>query len=219
MPSFGLVLLLMAGGCRTARIEDAARDAAFPVTASTRVLVLMEARPGSFRGAVEDALASELGRRGVAAGVSVGRLDLETFAADPVGVARSWSARTGQSLLVLRPLEGQARFEDKDRRGRYNTGAASLPTPVIQPRDKTVRDTMDAHAFAAAVGAPSVVPGYAMLEESRAFEVVFLEASTGRAVWTARAICTVREGTDEARWMAGLAQSLVRRLRQEKLVQ
>jgi hypothetical protein len=218
IPGFGLLLLILTSGCRTTRVEDVSRETASAVVVSTRVLVVVEARPSAFRGEFEHALGSELGRRGVTAEASIGRLELETFAADPVGVARAWSARTGQSLLFVRPLEGQVQFEDKDRRGRYDTGAASLPTAVIRPRDKTVRDTMDAHEFAVASGAPSVVSGYAMLEESRVFEVAFWDASTGRSVWTARALCKVREGTDDSRWMAELAQAVVRRLRREGLV-
>lgn len=216
--SLALLILALASGCHTTRIQDASQVSGLPIPSATRMLVLFDGRPGSFRAALEDALAIELRRHGAAAEVSIGRLDLESFEADPTGVARQWSARTGQSLLVLRPLAGESRFENKDRRGRYDTGGAALPTSVIKPKDRSVHDTMNAHEFAAASGAPSVVPGYAMSEERWVSEIAFLDPTTGRAVWTARIVSTLREGQDEARWMADLARVVVRRLRQERLV-
>lgn len=216
-PRLTLVLLALGCGCHATRIQDASRHSPVPVPPASRLLVLVEARPGTFRGALEDALATELRRRGVTAETSIGRLQLESFQADPAGVAAAWSARTHDSLLVLRPVVGATRLDNKDQPGRYGSFEPRLPTTVIKARERTVGDTMIMHESAGSRIEP-VVADVAMVEEQRVSEVAFLDPGTGQAVWTARVQSTVREGQDETRWMADLARVVVRRLRQEKLV-
>ncbi|MBL9127474.1 MAG: hypothetical protein JNL97_07505 [Verrucomicrobiales bacterium] len=211
-------MLGLAIGCSTTRIQSTSPRADLSVPPATRVMVLFAGGPGPLRIGLEDALATELGRHAVTAERSLGKLDLAEFLADPVAVPRRWSARTGQSFLVLRPVDGEGAFESKDRRGIYHTGGPLPPTSVVKPKDRSMRETMNAHEFAAASGAPSVVPGYAMSEEHRIFEVAFLDPATGRALWTGRAMTLVRESTDEAKWMAKLAREIVGQLRREKLV-
>ena len=60
------------------------------------------------------------------------------------------------------------------------------PTYVIQPKERPVNDTIVAHTSVEGMK-PSVIPGYAMIEDLRVSENAFLDPSTGRALWTARA--------------------------------
>lgn len=218
--SLGLLLFAWIGvsGCQTTRLRDVSRSANGSFAPASKILVVVETRTGSLRESLEEALAVALRQRGMAVDGSLGRLDLGYFAADPVREARAWSSRTGQALLVVRPLDGENRLENKDRRGHYSTGSSLLPTPVIQPRDKTMRDTMAAHAFATAASTPSVVPSYAMVEDRQVFEIAFLDTATGEAVWNALTETKVREGGDGVRWMSDWARVVVRQLRKEKLV-